>query len=73
MEKIKPTQKELVEAIKEMPTIAQNERWVFTLDPDEDALFYSPRVIPQNTELFQVNDETAVYLNDKKELKGIMM
>lgn len=68
----KITNAELVELVKGISQVAKRDGWVFSLDRDEDALFYSPPVIPAGAELHQVTDEFAVYLNQQKQLQGVM-
>ena len=63
---------ELVELVKGLPQVAKRDSWVFSLDRDEDSLFYSPAVIPAGAELHQVTDEFAVYLGRQRQLQGVM-
>jgi hypothetical protein len=65
--------KQLIEAVKNIPIIAQKERWELTLDKEEGSLFYSPKVIPAGAQLHQVTDEYAVYLDKNNQPKGIMI
>lgn len=63
----------LIEAVKNIPLIAERDRWVLTLDKEEGSLFYSPTVIPSGAELHQVTDEYALYLDKNSEPKGVMV
>ena len=49
------------------------EKWVLTFDRDEGALFYAPNIIPKGSDLHQITDEYAVYLDKKFNPKGIMI
>ena len=69
---IKVSDEELVDIVKDMPRVAKENDWVFSFHKDEDALFYSPEIVPDDTELFQVTDEFAVYLDKEKQLQGVM-
>lgn len=64
---------QLMEAVKNIPIVAQKEQWVLTLDKEEGALFYSPKVIPTGSQLHQITDEYAVYLDKKNNPKGVMI
>lgn len=66
-------QQKLLNAVRQVPTIAQKEGWVMTLDRDEGTLFYSPKVIPDKSELFQVTDEYALYLDKSGKPRGVMV
>lgn len=63
----------IFEAVKKIPAVAAKEKWVITLDKNEGALFYSPRIIPDKTELYQVSDEYALYLDKKFNPRGVMV
>ena len=63
----------LIEAVKNIPLIAERDRWVLTLDKEEGSLFYSPAVIPSGAELHQITDEYALYLDKNSEPKGVMV
>ena len=69
----KMNKEKLIEAVKNISSIAQEKNWVLTLDRDEGALFYSPKIIPDNSELFRVTDEYAVYLDKKHTPQGVMV
>jgi len=73
MEKTMINQKKIIEAVKNIPDIAEKESWVFTLDREEGTLFYSPKIIPSNTNLHQVTNEYALYINKNYEPKGVMV
>ena len=61
------------EAIKKIPATAQKDSWVLTLDRDEGTLFYSPKNIPDGAELYQVTDESALYLDKYEKPLGVMI
>lgn len=61
------------EAIKKIPETAKKDNWVLTLDRDEGTLFYSPRNIPDGAELYQVTDESALYLDKYSNPLGVMI
>lgn len=63
----------ILEGVKKIPKMAAEEKWVLTLDLDEGSLFYSPEKIPDETELYQVSDEYAVYFDKNFNPKGIML
>ena len=63
----------IFEAVKKIPQTAEKEKWLITLDKDEGTLFYSPQTIPDGAELFQITDESAVYLDKNADPKGIMI
>lgn len=63
----------LIEAVKNIPTVAEREKWVLTLDKEEGTLFYSADCIPDGTELHQVTDEYALYLDKELNPKGVMV
>jgi hypothetical protein len=73
MTKKKIHKKQLIEAVKSIPVVAEKERWELTLDTEEGSLFYSPKVIPEGAQLHQVTDEYAVYLDSRNQPKGIMI
>ena len=66
-------EKKLKEAVKKIPALAEKEGWVLTLDRDEGALFYSPMSIPPKSELFQVTDEYALYVDKNFNPRGVMI
>ena len=75
MEKTREAQissQELVTIVKSIPQVAKKNGWVFSLDKEEDALFYSPAIVPDGARLYQVNDEFAIYLDREKQLQGVM-
>ncbi|MEK7516388.1 MAG: hypothetical protein AAB562_02220 [Patescibacteria group bacterium] len=69
----KTNKEKLIEAVKNIPSIAKEEKWVLTFDRDEGALYYSPKIIPNNAELFQITDEYAIYFNKKYVPRGVMV
>ncbi|PIP68958.1 hypothetical protein COW91_01985 [Candidatus Nomurabacteria bacterium CG22_combo_CG10-13_8_21_14_all_32_8] len=63
----------LINAIKDIPIVAEKDKWVFTFDQDEGSLFYAPRVVSSNSELHQVTDEYAVYLDTNLKPSGVVV
>lgn len=63
----------LLKAIKQIPATAKKNGWVVTLDRNEGSLFYSPARIPSGTELFQITDEYALYVDKKNVPHGVMV
>lgn len=63
----------LVESVKNIPTTAEREQWVFTLDTEEGTLFYSPKKIPNSAELHQITDEYALYTDKNFNPLGVMV
>lgn len=64
---------QLVEIVKQVPARASAENWVMTLDHEEGTLFYSPRVIPEGSQLFQVTDEYSIYVDAARRPHGVMV
>jgi hypothetical protein len=73
MEKIMIKKEKLIEAVRNIPTIAQKEKWVLTLDREEGSLFYSPESISDGVQLHQVTDEYALYMDKDLNPKGVMV
>ena len=65
--------KQIVDAVKNIPIVAEKERWVVTLDKEEGSLFYSPKTIPNNSKLHQITDEYSVYFDKDFNPKGVMI
>lgn len=65
--------KRLIEAVKNIPIVAEREGWAITLDTDEGALFYAPKVIPSGSELHQVTDEYALYIDKNSDPAGVVV
>lgn len=63
----------LINAIKDIPIVAEKDKWVFTFDQDEGSLFYAPRVVLSDSELHQVTDEYAVYLDTNLRPSGVVV
>lgn len=61
------------EAIKKIPETAKKDSWVLTLDRDEGTLFYSPKNISDEAELYQVTDESALYIDKYSNPAGVMI
>lgn len=70
MEQIHTKQK-LVEAVKNIPVVAEREGWVLAFDTEEGTLYYAPSVMPSGALLHQVTDEYALYLDDKGNPVGV--
>ncbi len=73
MEAMITTNTRILAAARSLPIVARDERWVFTLDRDEGALFYGPRSMPRGAHLRQVTDEYALYLNKAYRPCGLMI
>ena len=73
MEMIKTKRNQLIDAVRSIPSVADKEHWVLTLDKEEGTLFYSPETIPDGTELHQVTDEYALYVDKEFNPKGVMV
>ncbi len=73
MEQTMIKNEKLVEAVKNIPAIADRDRWVFTLDTEEGTLFYSPKKIPDDAELHQITDEYALYTDKNYNPLGVMV
>ncbi len=67
------TTKQLIEAVKNIPIVAEQEQWVLTFDKEEGSLFYSPEKISDNAQLHQVTDEYALYLDENFKPQGVMI
>ncbi|MDP2692655.1 MAG: hypothetical protein Q8O88_03395 [bacterium] len=71
MEKFKTPKIE--EVVKNIPSIAYKQKWQISLDKEDGILYYSPKKIPDNTRLFQVTDEFALFLDKKNSPHGVMV
>jgi len=69
----KMNKEQLIAAVKQVPSVASDERWVLTLDRNEGALFYSPEIIPDGAELHQVTDEYSLYVDKDFRPRGVMV
>ena len=69
----KITKRIIQEEVKKIPEKAKKEGWVLTFDKDEGAFFYSPNIIPTNTELHQITDEYSIYLDKNFNSHGVMI
>lgn len=67
------TNNRIIEAVRDIPDIARREKWVFTLDRDEGALFYSKPVIPKGSLLYYMNDEFSIYLDKDFKPNGVFV
>lgn len=70
---IKINNKKLFNLITSIPRIADKEKWILTLDREECALFYAPKIIPSKSELHQLTDEYAVYTDKEFNPKGLVI
>jgi len=70
---MKITKEKIINLVKDIPTAANKEKWVLTLDREEGVLFYAPKRIPNKAELFQVTDEFAVYLDKAFKPRGVII
>jgi len=73
MEHTQIKKEKLLGAVKSIPSIADKEQWVLTMDKEEGTLFYSPEYMPDNVELHQVTDEYAMYVDKDFNPKGVMV
>lgn len=64
---------QLIEAVKNIPIIAERDAWNITIDKDEGALFYAPKVIPNDSALHQVTDEYALYVDKNSHPAGVVV
>jgi len=69
----KITKKIIQEEVKKIPDRAKKNGWVLTFDKDEGIFFYSPNIIPKNTELHQITDEYSIYLDKNLKSHGVMI
>ncbi|MEA2113658.1 MAG: hypothetical protein U9P63_03335 [Patescibacteria group bacterium] len=65
--------KKLFNLITSIPRVANKEKWILTLDREERALFYAPKIIPNKSELHQLTDEYAVYTDKEFNPKGLVI
>ena len=63
----------IIEAVKNIPIVAEKNGWSIAFDQDEGTLFYAPKNIPSNSELHQVTDEYAIYLDDNSNPNGVVV
>ncbi len=64
---------QLLEAVKNIPIASEQEEWSLTLDKEEGSLFYAPKVIPDGTQLHQITDEYALYIDKDLNPKGVVV
>ena len=67
------TKEKIIEAVKNIPIVAEKNSWSVSFDRDEGALFYAPTKIPNNSELHQVTDEYAIYLDKDSNPSGVVV
>jgi hypothetical protein len=65
--------KQLIDAVKNIPIVADREKWSITLDKEEGALYYAPEIIPAGSQLHQITDEYAVYLDANQNPQGVVV
>ena len=63
----------LLHLISNLSTVAERDKWAITLDKDEGALFYAPKVIPSDSALHQVTDEYALYIDKNSHPTGVVV
>ena len=63
----------LIEIVSNIPKVAKSDNWIFTRDIDEGTMFYSPDPISNETELYQITDEYALYLDRNLNPKGVVI
>lgn len=73
MDKTTIKNEQLIDAAKSLPIVAKQEGWVLTLDKEEGTLFYSPEKISDQTQLHQITDEYALYLDKNFKPQGMMI
>lgn len=59
--------------VNNIPLVAEKQKWVLTLDRDECTLFYAPKIIPDKSELFQITDEYAIYIDKDFNPQGLVI
>ncbi len=64
---------QLIEAVKNIPILAEKGKWAITFDKDEGALYYAPEIIPAGSQLHQITDEYAVYLDSDQNPQGVVV
>jgi len=67
------TNEQLINAVRSVPKVAKRESWRVSLDSDEGTLFYSPKVIPDDSELHQITDEFALYIDRDSNPTGVVV
>jgi hypothetical protein len=65
--------KQLIEVVKDIPVVAEKDKWIFTFDKDEGALFYAPKIVSPKSELHQITDEYAIYLDVNQKPSGVVV
>lgn len=71
---ISVTPADIVRAAKAVPSVATQEKWVFTFDKDAGTFYYSPHRVSRNAQLYQLNDEMAIYMDkNTKKPEGVMI
>lgn len=63
----------LLASILKLPAIAEKGAWMISYDKLTDALYFTPRVIPKNAVLFNVNRELAIYVTAQLTIKGVFI
>lgn len=63
----------IIEAVKSIPIVAEKNSWSIAFDKDEGTLFYAPKDIPKHSELHQVTDEYAIYLDKDLNPSGVVV
>ena len=64
---------QLIEAVKNIPIVAERDAWSLTLDKEEGSLFYAPKVIPTGSQLHQITDEYALYFDADRNPQGVVV
>ena len=64
---------QVMDAVKNIPIVAEREGWGLTLDKEEGSLFYAPKIIPSGSQLHQITDEYALYFDSNKNPKGVVI
>src|ERR1700733_3284881 len=64
---------QIIDAVKNIPIVAEREKWSITFDKDEGSLYYAPEVIPTGSQLHQVTDEYAIYFDANQNPQGVVV
>lgn len=64
---------QLIDAVKNIPIVAETDNWAITLDREEGSLFYAPKIIPTGSQLHQITDEYAIYFDSNRNPQGVVV
>ena len=65
--------KKLRESFLSIPVRAKKESWGISYDKLADSLYYTPKVVPEKSALFNLSNEIAIYVNSKSEVDGLFI